>query len=106
MQGGGRAIVASYAQQPRRNGRRRATGSRQQDWKVLCWLMVLRVAFYVQFFSIPAALIVNADHTGMHFLQHKGKGWFPPDMCDTKVQGHAMVTCGSSLFWPRRRWPV
>lgn len=57
-------------------------------WKVLCWLMVLRVAFYVQFFSIPAALIVNADHTGMHFLQHKGKGWFPPDMCDTKVQGH------------------
>ena len=24
----------------------------------------------------------------MHFLQHKGKGWFPPDMCDTKVQGH------------------
>ena len=25
---------------------------------------------------------------GMHFLQHKGKGWFPPDMCDTKVQGH------------------
>ena len=53
---------------------------------VLCWLMVLRVAFFVHMYAIPAALVVNADHTGMMFTQHKGRGWVPDGTDDTKVQ--------------------
>ena len=33
------------------------------QWKALCWLMVLRVAFYVQFFSIPAS---HSSRAGSH----------------------------------------
>ena len=55
----------------------------------LCWLMVLRVAFFMQFFAIPAALVGYTDQTGMHFVQHKGAGWLPREMAteDAKVQG-------------------
>jgi hypothetical protein len=49
--------------------------------------MVLRVAFLVHMFAIPAFLIFNTDHTGVHFVQHKGTGWHPPGEDDAKVQG-------------------
>ena len=38
----------------------------------------LRLAYHVGRNKIPRELVVNGDQTGIHFTQHKGKGWFTP----------------------------
>ena len=79
------------------------------DWEQLCNECMLRLAYFVLLYSIPMALVVNAglfvharvclrlsasvcvwpaahlclpcaDHTGVMFLQYKGKGWLPEEM--------------------------
>eukprot|EP00965_Chrysotila_dentata_P097584 3224864-Pleurochrysis_carterae.AAC.1 len=37
--------------------------------------MRLRLAFLMKHFGIPTSLIVNYDHTGLHFMQVRGKTW-------------------------------
>ena len=44
------------------------------DWERLCHECMLRLAYFVLLYAIPTALVVNADHTGIMFLQYKGKG--------------------------------
>lgn len=43
-----------------------------KDWKEQLELMALRVAFEVQAYNIPEALIVNADQTAMHLVPAAG----------------------------------
>ena len=38
--------------------------------------MQLRAVYFVMKYTVPPALFVNADHTGILYLQVKGSGWF------------------------------
>jgi hypothetical protein len=61
------------------------------DWRALCKLMVLRLAYFVFRHQIPPALVINADHTGIMFVQHKGRMWITKEQAaakDKSVQGH------------------
>ena len=49
-------------------------------WEQLCFDCMLRLAYFVLLYHIPMALVINADHTGLMFLQYKGKGWLPEEL--------------------------
>ena len=34
-----------------------------------------RLAYFVKVYDIPKELVINPDHTGLHFTQIKGGGW-------------------------------
>ena len=75
-----------------RNVRPQADTRKLPDgWKSKCWDFVLRLAYFVFVHSVPASLVVNADHTGIMFTQVKGKTWITPEQAkdkDKSVQGH------------------
>ena len=37
--------------------------------------MILRLAYHMHEHDVPPALVVNFDHTGMHFMQMRGNTW-------------------------------
>ena len=49
-------------------------------WEQLCFDCMLRLAYFVLLYHIPKDLVINADHTGLMFLQYKGKGWLPEEL--------------------------
>ena len=54
--------------------------------------MMLRLAYFVFVHTIPPELVINADHTGIMFTQHKGTMWITKEMADAKdksVQGNS-----------------
>ena len=62
-----------------------------ENWSVLRWDFVLRLAYLVFVHIIPAALVINADHTGIMFTQHKGTMWIDDQAAklkDKSVKGH------------------
>ena len=75
-----------------RNVRPQADTRKLPDgWKLKCWDFVLRLAYLVFVHSVPASLVVNADHTGVMFTQIKGKTWITAEQAEAKdksVQGH------------------
>lgn len=56
------------------------------DYVVKCEHMMLRLAYFVRQFSLPRALIVNADHTGIMMMQQRGPMWIGADD-DKTIQG-------------------
>ena len=57
------------------------------NWELLIHMCMLRLAYFVFVFAVPAALVVNADHTGLMFLQYKGRGWLPEEMWKAGEKG-------------------
>ena len=41
---------------------------------------MLRLAYFVLLYHIPMDLVINAEYTGLMFLQYKGKGWLPEEL--------------------------
>eukprot|EP00733_Pompholyxophrys_punicea_P000720 Pompholyxophrys_punicea_v1_NODE_250_length_2534_cov_2.806374.p1 type:complete len:442 gc:universal NODE_250_length_2534_cov_2.806374:1330-5(-) len=46
-----------------------------QDWKRNVLDYVLRIAYFRFLYRVPPSLIINFDHTPIHFIQLKGKTW-------------------------------
>ena len=36
---------------------------------------LLRIAYFVRVYNVPKELVINPDHTGLHYTQIKGGGW-------------------------------
>ena len=69
---------------------RRATRKVPDNADQLCYLMMLRLAWFVLMHHIPIWLVISADQTGLHYVQQRGKSWMTPEQADrgdTSVQG-------------------
>jgi len=61
------------------------------DWRNQRWMMVLRLAYFVFVHDIPKCLVINADHTGIHYVPQKGKMWITKEAAeanDKSVASH------------------
>lgn len=61
------------------------------NWLELRWGMVLRLAYFVFVHDIPKSLVINADHTGIHYVPQKGKMWITheaAEAADKSVSSH------------------
>lgn len=75
-----------------RNVRPQADTRKLPDgYRSRCWDFVLRLAYMVFIHSVPASLVINADHTGVMFTPLKGNTWITAEQAQAKdksVQGH------------------
>jgi hypothetical protein len=61
------------------------------DWASLRRNLLLRLAYMVFTHMVPPQLVINPDHTGIMFTQHKGSMWISPERVEAKdksVKGH------------------
>eukprot|EP00733_Pompholyxophrys_punicea_P001655 Pompholyxophrys_punicea_v1_NODE_911_length_1146_cov_1.717690.p1 type:complete len:214 gc:universal NODE_911_length_1146_cov_1.717690:58-699(+) len=57
------------------------------NWHQLVRDFMLRIAYFVFTFDVPIELIINYDHTPIHFVQQKGATWTTGDETEKGTRG-------------------